>query len=238
MTCGSTLKLKHSSSSYRLHSHQVAYSRGSGQQSVTAYPNSDDAQSYWVVHGLQVSVQLTQITVQGVLCGQASGCAVVLVRASAPPRMRRHAAHRRAPPCAHCQHMHPLPLACTPFAQDKPCVPGSPIRKGSTLRLQHGNTRKWLHSHQYHSPISGGLEVGRVFHTHVFGMRQAACGMYRVDTSDAHCWRVVRRQLRYSLCCARTFLHASTSVRAFTVWHTGQRVWRRRPIRWRRRVDG
>ncbi|KAI8466834.1 MAG: MIR motif-containing protein [Monoraphidium minutum] len=51
VTCGSTIKLAHDSSKFRLHSHQVSYSRGSQQQSVTAFPESDDANSYWVVLG-------------------------------------------------------------------------------------------------------------------------------------------------------------------------------------------
>lgn len=56
VTCGSTIKLAHGASNFRLHSHEVAYSRGSQQQSVTAYPTSDDGQGYWVVAGLNVSM--------------------------------------------------------------------------------------------------------------------------------------------------------------------------------------
>lgn len=44
-------------------------------------------------------------------------------------------------------------------AQDKPCNLGDPIKKHSKVRLQHGPTRKWLHSHQYQSPLSGNQEV-------------------------------------------------------------------------------
>lgn len=51
VTCGSTIKLAHDSSKFRLHSHEVSYSRGSTQQSVTAYPESDDVNSYWIVQG-------------------------------------------------------------------------------------------------------------------------------------------------------------------------------------------
>jgi dolichyl-phosphate-mannose--protein O-mannosyl transferase len=54
VTCGSTIKLAHSSSNARLHSHEVAYSRGSQQQSVTGFPESDNGQSYWIVHGAVV----------------------------------------------------------------------------------------------------------------------------------------------------------------------------------------
>jgi dolichyl-phosphate-mannose--protein O-mannosyl transferase len=48
VTCGSVIKLMHERSKYRLHSHEVAYGSGSGQQSVTAFPTGDDSNSYWV----------------------------------------------------------------------------------------------------------------------------------------------------------------------------------------------
>ena len=38
----------HEKTKFRLHSHDVPYGSGSGQQSVTGYPNVDDANSYWV----------------------------------------------------------------------------------------------------------------------------------------------------------------------------------------------
>lgn len=60
VTCGSTIKLVHSTSNARLHSHGVAYSRGSQQQSVTGYPDSENAQSYWIVHGTVVSTRPQQ----------------------------------------------------------------------------------------------------------------------------------------------------------------------------------
>lgn len=51
VTCGSSIKLQHVATRFRLHSHEVSYSRGSQQQSVTAYPTGDDANSMWIVHG-------------------------------------------------------------------------------------------------------------------------------------------------------------------------------------------
>ncbi|KAG2495064.1 hypothetical protein HYH03_006675 [Edaphochlamys debaryana] len=95
VTCGSSIKLQHISTKARLHSHQVAYSRGSQQQSVTGFPDGDDGNSLWLVHG----------------------------------------------------------------SEDQPCVPGSPLKKGSRVRLQHVATRKWLHSHHYQSPLSANQEV-------------------------------------------------------------------------------
>lgn len=95
VTCGSTLKLVHVATKVRLHSHQVGYSRGSQQQSVTGFPTGDDAQSYWVVHG---------------------------------------------------------PLG-------EQCTPGATFKKGSKIRLQHTGTRKWMHSHDYQSPLTNNQEV-------------------------------------------------------------------------------
>ncbi|KAK3021806.1 hypothetical protein RJ639_047161, partial [Escallonia herrerae] len=49
ITYGSVVKLMHERTKFRLHSHDVPYGSGSGQQSVTGFPNVDDANSYWNV---------------------------------------------------------------------------------------------------------------------------------------------------------------------------------------------
>lgn len=54
VTCGSVLKLMHVNTKYRLHSHEIPYGTGSGQQSVTGFPKGDDTNSFWVVRGLEV----------------------------------------------------------------------------------------------------------------------------------------------------------------------------------------
>ncbi|CAF1138147.1 unnamed protein product [Rotaria sp. Silwood1] len=51
VTCSSTFKLINQQSGDRLHSHDVKYGSGSGQQSVTGTPNADDVNSYWQVQG-------------------------------------------------------------------------------------------------------------------------------------------------------------------------------------------
>ena len=51
VTCGSLIKLYHTAYEVRLHSHEVAYGTGSGQQSVTGVEDSDDSNSYWQVRG-------------------------------------------------------------------------------------------------------------------------------------------------------------------------------------------
>lgn len=49
ITYGSAIKLMHERTKFRLHSHDVPYGSGSGQQSVTSFPNVDDSNSYWIV---------------------------------------------------------------------------------------------------------------------------------------------------------------------------------------------
>jgi len=51
VTCGSLVKLLNQAYETRLHSHEVAYGTGSGQQSVTAVEDSDDSNSYWQLRG-------------------------------------------------------------------------------------------------------------------------------------------------------------------------------------------
>lgn len=94
VTCGSALKLKHSSTKHFLGSQQVQYASGSGQQSVTARSDGSEDQ-YWILRG----------------------------------------------------------------AVGEECERGSAIAHGQTVRLQHANTRAWLHSHEHRSPLSGQNEV-------------------------------------------------------------------------------
>ena len=51
MTCGSVIKLLNTDYRSRLHSHDVKYGTGSGQQSVTGVETSDDVNSHWVIKG-------------------------------------------------------------------------------------------------------------------------------------------------------------------------------------------
>jgi len=95
VTCSSVVKIGHSQTNYRLHSHGVSYGSGSEQQSVTAIRDADDTNSLWTIHG---------------------------------------------------------PL-------NTYCKRGDPIKCGSTIRLKHLNTGRWLHSHYYRSPLSNQQEV-------------------------------------------------------------------------------
>lgn len=52
VTCGTVLKLLNRDEDVRLHSHDVKYGSGSGQQSVTGVEDSDDHNSYWSLRGI------------------------------------------------------------------------------------------------------------------------------------------------------------------------------------------
>ncbi|XP_056302188.1 stromal cell-derived factor 2 [Danio aesculapii] len=51
VTCGSVVKLVNVKHNVRLHSHDVRYGSGSGQQSVTGVTTVEDSNSYWSVRG-------------------------------------------------------------------------------------------------------------------------------------------------------------------------------------------
>ncbi|KAF2347445.1 MIR motif [Trinorchestia longiramus] len=51
VTCGSITKLYNSHYRVRLHSHDVKYGSGSGQQSVTGSPTQEDHNSNWLIKG-------------------------------------------------------------------------------------------------------------------------------------------------------------------------------------------
>ncbi|XP_051903537.1 stromal cell-derived factor 2 [Hippocampus zosterae] len=67
VTCGSVLKLLNVKHNVRLHSHDVRYGSGSGQQSVTGVTSVEDSNSYWSVRGTGGAACLRGNAVQ---CGQ------------------------------------------------------------------------------------------------------------------------------------------------------------------------
>lgn len=55
VTCGSLIKLQHANTNVNLHSHEISYGSGSGQQSVTGFTGGDDANDYWAIKAGAVS---------------------------------------------------------------------------------------------------------------------------------------------------------------------------------------
>lgn len=111
VTCGSVVKLVNVNYRVRLHSHDIKYGSGSGQQSVTGVDESEDANSYWQVKGPMESGG------QRSTSGSSTG------------------------------------------TEGPTCVRGTPVKCGSSVRFQHLNTGKNLHSHLFSSPLSGNQEI-------------------------------------------------------------------------------
>lgn len=97
VTYGSALKLLHVPSKFRLHSHQIQWGSGSGQQSVTGFQGSSDPNSLWQVKEA--------------------------------------------------------------FASSEVLSPGTPVKCGDVIRLHHAQTKRFLHSHNHASPLTGRGEI-------------------------------------------------------------------------------
>jgi len=138
VTCGSVVKLQHLGTGADLHSHEVAYGSGSGQQSVTAMADPEDANSFWAVRA-----PLVRPRWPGPLCLPACSRAALL-----PFRRQRTGARASAP----------LTSTARP-AQGEECPQGTALKSGARVRLQHVNTRAWLHSHHFPSPLTQNQEA-------------------------------------------------------------------------------
>jgi dolichyl-phosphate-mannose--protein O-mannosyl transferase len=67
VTCGSVIKLVNKQFNVRLHSHDVKYGSGSGQQSVTGTDIQEDVNSHWAIKG---TVKSPCLRGEPVECGQ------------------------------------------------------------------------------------------------------------------------------------------------------------------------
>lgn len=150
VTCGSVVKLQHGATGFFLHSHEIPYGSGSGQQSVTAFPGFQDANSYWRVWSKTCDAG-KQI---------ADGDVISL----------EHAATKRM---LH-SHLHQSPLSSQ---QEVSCYEGRDTgdfwklkttggakvwKKGAPVQLEHTDTGLYLSSnarHRYGDPIRGQQEV-------------------------------------------------------------------------------
>lgn len=153
VTYGSVIKLMHEKTKFRLHSHDVPYGSGSGQQSVTGFPNVDDANSYWVVHPVAETSVKQGDTIQ-------SGTVIRLQ-------------HMKTRKWLH-SHLHASPISGN---LEVSCYGGETQsdtgdnwkleiegkaniwRQDQKFRLQHVDTGAYLHSHdKKYQRIAGGQQ--------------------------------------------------------------------------------
>lgn len=136
ITYGSVIKLMHEKTKFRLHSHDVPYGSGSGQQSVTGFPSVDDSNSYWV----NILIPIDRVEM------------LILV-----PRIWSSVSS------LDFRYVFIILLQIVRPQPGTSAKQGDTIKSGTIIRLQHMRTRKWLHSHLHASPISGNLEVSAIF---------------------------------------------------------------------------
>lgn len=137
----------------RLHSHEVQYGTGSGQQSVTGVPNADDANSYWQVRGTE-----NQACVRGepIKCGQE-------IRLTHVNTKRNLHSHAFQSPLTSQQE-----VSC--FGDNREgdsldnwtiqCSTGSWTRN-NYVSIQHVETKKYLapSGREFGRPINGQMEI-------------------------------------------------------------------------------
>eukprot|EP00197_Chlamydomonas_leiostraca_P011332 CAMPEP_0202866864 /NCGR_PEP_ID=MMETSP1391-20130828/8401_1 /ASSEMBLY_ACC=CAM_ASM_000867 /TAXON_ID=1034604 /ORGANISM="Chlamydomonas leiostraca, Strain SAG 11-49" /LENGTH=235 /DNA_ID=CAMNT_0049546851 /DNA_START=51 /DNA_END=758 /DNA_ORIENTATION=+ len=174
VTCGSTIKLQHIGTQFRLHSHEVAYARGSQQQSVTCYPTGDDANSLWILLGTSEKPCVPGDTVK-------KGQAVRLQHVATRKWLHSH------------RFQSPLSgnLEVSAFGSESQ-TDGGDIwsvewegkhrvwRQETKIRLKHRDTGAFLYSHQaqFGNPIAGQLEVCAMERKDKNSEWQAAEGVY------------------------------------------------------------
>ncbi|XP_016059739.1 PREDICTED: stromal cell-derived factor 2-like protein 1 [Miniopterus natalensis] len=183
VTCGSVLKLFNTQHRVRLHSHDVKYGSGSGQQSVTGVEASDDANSYWRIRGSSEGGCLRGSPVR---CGQAVRLTHVLTGKN-----------------LHTHHF-PSPLSnnqeVSAFGEDGEgddldlwmvrCS-GQHWEREATVRFQHVGTSVFLSvtGEQYGSPIRGQHEVHGMPSANTHNTWKAMEGIFikpSVDPSAGH----------------------------------------------------
>ncbi|KAG5451086.1 Stromal cell-derived factor 2-like protein [Clonorchis sinensis] len=182
VTCGSVFKLVHPDLGIRLHSHEVQYGSGSGQQSVTGVKDAIDGNSYWQVLERNGSPQCIRGRV--IKCGQK----VRLLHVST--RKFLHSHHFQSPLSGNYE--------VSAFGEDgvgdegddwQVLCDGPHWLRSSRIRLKHISTEGYLHvsGRQYNRPITGQYEISAISRSSGAAYWEASEGVYLKPTqSSAH----------------------------------------------------
>uniref|UniRef100_A0A1I7WG09 MIR domain-containing protein n=1 Tax=Heterorhabditis bacteriophora TaxID=37862 RepID=A0A1I7WG09_HETBA len=154
VTCRSILKLSNANEGSRLHSHDVKYGSGSGQQSVTAVTSSDDVNSHWQIFpGLKVNC----VRGDPIKCGEkirlkhlTTGCFL-------------HSHHFHAPLSKHYQEVSCFGSESQSDSGDdwQVICSGEEWVESESIKLKHVDTGVYLamSGQQFGRPIQGQREV-------------------------------------------------------------------------------
>ncbi|XP_078083371.1 stromal cell-derived factor 2-like protein 1 [Mustelus asterias] len=157
VTCGSVIKLLNNQYNVRLHSHDVKYGSGSGQQSVTGVDASDDSNSYWTVRGKPGQVCQRGIPIK---CGQS-------IRLTHVNTGRNLHSHHFVSPLSGNQEVSAFGENGEGDDLDVWVVQcsGMSWERDDDVRFKHAGTQVFLTitGEQYGLPIRGQLEVHGTF---------------------------------------------------------------------------
>jgi dolichyl-phosphate-mannose--protein O-mannosyl transferase len=179
VTSGSSIKLQHSSTGFRLHSHDINYGGGSGQQSVTANSAANDNNSYYYVTGTDQKPMSRGTPIK---CGSQ----VFLVHATTSKKLHSHLIQS------------PLSNQQEVSAHNEPdsgdvwilgCVSKSKVwKRGEQITLKHKDTNRYLSAspnYQFGRPINGQLEVCAKDGVSHLEKWQTAEGIYISEDDDS-----------------------------------------------------
>jgi len=154
VTCGSVIKLLNTYHSVRLHSHEVQYGSGSGQQSVTAIEEMDDINSHWVIKGIKDNYCKRG---EPVKCG-------TTVRFEHLITKRNLHSHLFSAPLSHGQEVSAFGKEGEGDSGDNwtvTCSSDDAWRRDSEIKLKHVDTNMFLgiSGQTFGHPIPGQMEV-------------------------------------------------------------------------------
>jgi dolichyl-phosphate-mannose--protein O-mannosyl transferase len=186
VTCGSALKLLNVHHAVRLHSHEVKYGQGSGQQSVTGVTTEDDHNSYWQVrepHNKQKNID-NCARGEPIKCGQ-------MIRLTHLSTQRNLHTHHFASPLSHNQEVSAFGENGEGDEGDNWIVQCETElwRREGIISFKHVSTNAYLmvSEERYGRPIAGQAEVCSTHLTHNRGTTwRAAEGVYvKPNAADA-----------------------------------------------------
>ncbi|KAI9332991.1 MIR motif-containing protein [Obelidium mucronatum] len=155
VTCGSSIKLAHAATGVRMHSHQITYGTGSGQQSVTGFSNGDDTNSLFVVESAFGAQQCQR--------GAAIKCGDVVRLQHLNTKNRLHS-HLHISPLSNQQEVSAYGHTNTDDNWQIVCIDKKDKvwKREGKVRVLHVSTQKFLSAnarHKFSNPIPGQLEV-------------------------------------------------------------------------------
>ncbi|GAB0092979.1 stromal cell-derived factor 2 [Sergentomyia squamirostris] len=173
VTCGSVLKLMNVAYNMRLHSHDVKYGTGSGQQSVTATEIQEDVNSHWVIRA-KTNRQCER--------GAPVSCGDIVRLQHVGTKKNLHSHHFSSPLSGNQE------VSC--YGDDngegdtgdhwEVICSGEHWLRDASVKLKHVDTDMYLavSGRTFGRPINGQMEVMAIHHPRAEGDWKAAEGIY------------------------------------------------------------